>query len=152
LRFARLRFWLSNLFLVSFIAAELYSGFSPPLTKGEGFWPFRADWYMFSRESAYDFYLQAIGQYPDGHFEELSLQDLFAYPVADGGNRFQEVPRTQTELQDVGRYVCAHFPIRGITISDVSWVRPPGPRIQFKDLKHNQFTVTTYVNNMPCGS
>jgi hypothetical protein len=141
---------LANGIFVVFLGCVLYSGFAYPLTYGSGLWPFNRDWFMFSSESGYDYILEARAITKDGAEILLDPSQEFRFPIGAASDRFQETPRNWYGMQKLATFLCAHYPIREVTLNEISWQRKPGRRLSPKEVPADKLTTTPWIPHFKC--
>lgn len=140
---------LKNAVLALLVACVVYSGFAWPLAYGRGLWPWNRGWFMFSSESGWDFHLLAEGERLDGGFGPIDVSGLFRVAVGDG-DRFQETPRYVASMKAMAEYLCGKFPLRNVSLTDITWRREPGRRVAYTEVPEAKRTVKKWVEKQPC--
>ena len=140
----------SNTLLVGLLTCIVYSGFAYPLHYGSGFWPFNRDWFMFSYDTGYDYFLQAEAISKEGTPMVLDVSPHFGFTIGSEGSRFQEVPRDFKTMKKLAEFLCANYPIQSVSLIDYSWQRPIGRRLALKDVAAAQLSKTTWVERFQC--
>jgi hypothetical protein len=135
---------------VSLLICIVYSGFAYPLHYGSGFWPFNRDWFMFSYDTGYDYFLQAEAETKAGAPMILDVSPHFGFAIGSASNRFQEVPRDFKNMKRLAEFLCANYPIQTISLIDYSWQRPIGRRLELKEIAPAQLSKTTWVERFQC--